>query len=191
MVYHERMTENDEQREVLRFLERAHITLTPAETGQIELADMGLGEFRRQGLALLVYVNSDRYCAKEIVLFPRQTCPEHRHPPVPLPDGRTDPGKMETFRCRWGKVHLYVEGPGSRQQIAAVIPAGSEAHYNVFHEITLEPGQQYTIPPNVRHWFQAGDQGAVISEFSSTSRDELDVFTDPRIRRTQAMDDAS
>lgn len=33
------------------------------------------------------------------------------------------------------------------------------------------------------HWFQAGDEGAVVSEFSSTSRDEFDIFTDPRIKR--------
>ncbi len=46
---------------------------------------------------MLVYVNTDRYCAKELVLYPGQTCPEHRHPPF---DGT--PGKEETFRCRRG-----------------------------------------------------------------------------------------
>jgi D-lyxose ketol-isomerase len=55
----------------------------------------------------------------------------------------------------------------------------------VFHEIQLNPGDQYTIVPNTLHWFQAGPQGAVISEFSSTSRDDLDIFTDPRIRRVE------
>ncbi|MGP2706052.1 D-lyxose/D-mannose family sugar isomerase, partial [Serratia marcescens] len=49
--------------------------------------------------------------------------------------------------------------------------------------ILLRPGEQYTIAPNTRHWFQAGKQGAVVSEFSSESRDELDIFTDPRINR--------
>jgi len=33
------------------------------------------------------------------------------------------------------------------------------------------------------HWFQAGEEGAIVSEFSSTSRDESDIFTDLRIRR--------
>jgi D-lyxose ketol-isomerase len=47
----------------------------------------------------------------------------------------------------------------------------------------LQPGDQYTIPADTLHWFQAGDEGAIVSEFSSTSRDETDVFTDPRIRR--------
>jgi len=29
-----------------------------------------------------VYVNTDRYYAKEQVMFPSQACPEHKHPPV-------------------------------------------------------------------------------------------------------------
>jgi D-lyxose ketol-isomerase len=60
---------------------------------------------------------------------------------------------------------------------------GSEAYYTVFHEIKLDPSEQFTIPPNTLHWFQAAEEGAIVSEFSSTSRDENDVFTDPRIRR--------
>jgi D-lyxose ketol-isomerase len=165
-------------------LERAGLAIAPAERIRIEVADFGLGELERTGLQLLTYVNTDRYCAKELVLFPRQTCPEHRHPPV-----GTDPGKMETFRCRWGTVRLYVEGeaPGIR---TAQAPIGSEEYFTVFRELTLAPGEQYTIPPNTLHWFQAGPDGAVVSEFSSTSRDEFDVFTDPRIVRIPIIDPA-
>ena len=47
----------------------------------------------------------------------------------------------------------------------------------------LRPGEQWTIPPDTLHWFEAGDEGAVVSEFSTRSRDETDVFTDPRIVR--------
>ncbi|HSK68402.1 MAG TPA: D-lyxose/D-mannose family sugar isomerase, partial [Candidatus Limnocylindria bacterium] len=60
---------------------------------------------------------------------------------------------------------------------------GDEAHYTVFHEIRLAPGEQYTLSPDTLHWFQGGPEGAVVSEFSTTSRDEADVFTDPRIKR--------
>jgi len=153
------------------------IILTPEECGNIEVADFGLGELQFQGLELITYVNNERYCAKELVLFPGQTCPEHKHPPV-----ATDPGKMETFRCRSGEVYLYVEGNPS-PDMKSKVPTGSEAYYTVFHEIYLRPGEQYTIAPNTLHWFQAGENGAIVSEFSSTSRDEFDVFTDPRIRR--------
>ena len=135
----------------------AGIVLSPAERKAIEVADFGLGRLDEIGLQIVVYVNTDRVCAKELVLFPGQTCPEHRHPPV---DG--DPGKEETFRCRAGRVHLHVDGHG---------------------DVELGPGDQFTIPPDTLHWFRAGDEGAVVSEFSTRSRDELDVFTDPRIVR--------
>src|SRR5512137_2013313 len=82
---------------------KAGIYITPAETEQIETADFGLGQFEQTGLGVLVYVNTNRCCAKELAMWPRQTCPEHRHPSV-----GQDPGKEETFRCRWGKVWLYV-----------------------------------------------------------------------------------
>lgn len=171
-----------EQVRVLReraaaLLAQQGIVLAPSERAAIEIADFGLDKVEREGLEIIVYVNTERYCAKELVLFARQTCPEHKHPPV-----GTNPGKMETFRCRWGKVWLYLEGEPSAQ-IHAQLPEESAVHYTVFHEILLLPGEQYTIPPNTRHWFQAGDEGAIVSEFSSTSQDEFDIFTDPRIKR--------
>jgi D-lyxose ketol-isomerase len=149
-----------EQREARAYaaeqLAAAGIVLADAERDAIEVADFGLGRLRESGLMLLVYVNTDRYCAKELVLYPGQTCPEHRHPPF---DGT--PGKEETFRCRRGSVTLRVDG----------------------RELELRPGEQHTIPPDTLHSFTAGPDGAVVSEFSSTSRDDLDVFTDPAVRR--------
>jgi D-lyxose ketol-isomerase len=171
------MQTNDARARAAAMLSQAGVTLTERERANIEVADFGLADLERTGLEIVVYVNTDRYCAKELVLFPRQTCPQHRHPPV-----GSDPGKEETFRCRWGLVWLYVEGEPA-PAIQARMPAGSEERYTVFHEITLHPGEQYTIPPNTLHWFQAADDGAIVSEFSSTSRDELDIFTDPRIVR--------
>jgi D-lyxose ketol-isomerase len=138
-------------------LAHAGIVLTAAERARIEVADFGLGRLDEFGLQLVVYVNTDRVCAKELVLFPGQACPEHRHPPV---DGR--PGKEETFRCRVGTVELHVDGHG---------------------DVLLRPGDQFTIPPDTLHWFRAGEEGAIVSEFSTRSHDESDVFTDPKIRR--------
>ena len=141
-------------------LRAAGIVLTDAEVERIEIADFGLGSLAEVGLQLLVYVNTERYCAKELVLSPGQLCPEHRHPPF----GGT-PGKEETFRCRRGSVELDVAG----------------------ERISLAPGDQVTIPPDTLHWFRAGPEGAVVTEFSSTSRDELDVFTDPAIHRASEV----
>ena len=158
-------------------LDRAQIVITPAEAERIEIADFGLGQFLQTGLGVLVYVNTERCCAKELAMWPRQTCPEHRHPSV-----GGEPGKEETFRCRWGKVFLYVTGaPAPTPQCKP--PAGREDTYSIWHEIELAPGDQYTVMPDTLHWFQAGDQGAVVSEFSTRSRDECDIFTDQEIAR--------
>jgi D-lyxose ketol-isomerase len=169
------------QERATAMLRQAGIIITPAEHAGMEVADFGLEGLEQTGLELIVYANTDRYCAKELVLFPNQTCPQHRHPPR---DG--GPGKEETFRCRWGQVWLYVEGEPTHAP-AATIPAGDEAYYTVFHEIPLRPGEQYTIPPDTLHWFQAGSEGAVVSEFSSASHDASDIFTDPRVIRQTAV----
>jgi D-lyxose ketol-isomerase len=158
------MITREEQRAAQEYaaeeLAAAGVVLGGNELERIEVADFGLGELRTTGLMLLVYVNTDRYCAKELVLYPGQICPEHRHPPF-----EGTPGKEETFRCRRGSVELWVDG----------------------EQLRLGPGEQYTIPPDTLHWFQAGEEGAVVSEFSSTSRDDLDVFTDPRIVRAPSV----
>ena len=161
----------------LEYYAKAHIALTKAEQSQIEIADFGLGQFEQTGLAVLIYLNTERCCAKELAMLPRQTCPEHRHPPV-----GNSLGKEETFRVRWGKMYLYVPGPVSNPRHATP-PAGREKTYTIWHEIELNPGEQYTLYPNTLHWFQAGPDGAVVSEFSTSSTDEHDVFTDDEIAR--------
>ncbi|QYM77570.1 hypothetical protein K0B96_09540 [Horticoccus luteus] len=165
------------QTEALAYFQRAGAFITPAEQLRIEIADFGLSDFAHSGLGLLVYVNTARCCAKDLILWPRQTCPEHKHPSL----GGT-PGKEETFRCRWGKVYLYVEGPPAPQPSCRP-PPDRAATYTVWHEIALSPGEQYTIQPDTLHWFQAGELGAVVSEFSTHSADEHDIFTDPAIGR--------
>ncbi len=163
--------------ESVKLLKKAHITITPEEEKNIETADFGLGEPEITGLQLVVYLNTARCCAKELIMLPVQTCPQHRHPPV-----ADEPGKEETFRCRWGKVFLYVEGELADEPNCNP-PKGSEKYYTVWKQIILNPGEQYTLNPDTWHWFQAGAEGAIVSEFSTKSRDESDIFCDPRIRR--------
>ncbi len=161
----------------LAALDNAGIVLTPAEKEQIEVVDFGLGRVDEIGLELVVYVNTERCCAKELVLFPWQICAEHRHPAV-----QGEPGKEETFRCRQGEVYLYVTGTATPNPHARV-PEDKKGTFTVWHEIVLKPGEQYTLMPDTLHWFQGGPQGAVVSEFSTKSRDEADLFTDAEINR--------
>ena len=155
----------------------AGIVITPEEETRIEIADFGLSDLEKIGLEVLVYVNTNRVCAKELAMFPQQTCPEHIHPSI---NGK--PGKEETFRCRWGKVYLYVDGEKNCEpKFKGLAP--HDRYLQVSHEIILDAGQQYTLFPDTLHWFRAGENGAVVSEFSTASTDETDVFTDPDISR--------
>ena len=188
------------RRRAIGYLDNAGIVITEDEKKNIQVAEYNMDDIENVGLELVVYVNTERCCAKELVLFPGQTCPEHRHPPV-----GNEQGKEETFRCRWGEVRLFVpcdssEIPGGAavsgvsDAIAAGAgaalygraPAGYEEYFTCSKEIILRPGEQYTIPPDTLHWFRSGPDGAVVSEFSTQSRDELDIYTDPRISASQA-----
>jgi D-lyxose ketol-isomerase len=153
----------DEAREyALAALAGAGVVVRDDEAAELEVSDFGLGDLARIGLQILVYVNTDRVCAKELVMMPGQICPEHVHVGV-----GGQPGKEETFRVRTGEVILHVDD----------------------EERVLMPGDQHTIMPGTRHWFQAGSDGAIVTEFSTRSTDELDVFTDPDIRRITVVAD--
>jgi mannitol-1-phosphate 5-dehydrogenase len=178
-----RETLHDQRRHAaVRTLKAAGVVVMPTEAATLEIADYGLDRCEQFGLAILVYVNTERCCAQELVMTPAQICPEHRHPPV-----AGEVGKEATLRCRFGEVHLFVPGhkldSGEKEFALRLVPADKHATLTMFKHIHLTPGGQYTLPPNTLHWFVAGPQGAVISAFSTRSRDEADIFTDPDIRR--------
>lgn len=168
---------NNTVRRALKYFERAGIVLNGEEKGRIEVVDFSFDDLEHMGIQILVYVNTQKVCAKEMVLFPRQTCAEHIHPTI-----NGVPGKEETFRCRWGKVYLYVQGEPAGE-IKAVMHENMKGNITAFKEIELNAGEQYTLYPDTLHWFQAGPDGAVISEFSTANTDETDRFTDARINR--------
>ena len=147
------------------YFNKAGIVLTEEEKENIEIADFGLNELYKTGLQIVTYINTERVCAKEMVLFPGQMCPEHTHPVV-----GDYQGKEETFRCRYGDVVLDIEENGERKKIH------------------LHPGDQFTLYPNTPHSFQAGRFGAVVSEFSTKSMDESDIFTNKNIKRAPEVD---
>jgi D-lyxose ketol-isomerase len=165
------------KRSALEYYQKAGIVLTEKEKENIEVADFGLNMVQAVGLELVTYVNTELVCAKEMVLLPNQVCPEHKHVPT---NGRN--GKEETFRCRYGKVYLYTDTDLTAKKEDVQIPI-PPTDVSVFHETVLLPGDQFTIFPGTLHWFAAGEDGAVISEFSTKSTDETDVFTDTRIIR--------
>lgn len=166
------------QNRALKMLEEEKIILTEEEKKSIEVCDYNLSNLEIIGTEIVIYVNTSRCCAKELILFPRQTCPEHIHPKLD-----DYPGKEETFRCRWGEVYLYVPGEWVNEPKAVINDEERRKYLTVWHEIVLKPGEQYTLKERTLHWFQAGPEGAIVSEFSTQSFDKKDIFTDPDIIR--------
>lgn len=153
------------------------LKLKDQEWQNIESTDFGLANFAQVGLFVHTYINTARCCAKELILLPEQTCPEHRHPPF-----GDYAGKEETFCCRYGSVSLFVEGEPTAQP-STDSPELGKLFYTAWQEHVLHRGDLYTLQPNTRHWFKAHAEGAVVSEFSTHSNDNSDIFTDPAINR--------
>ncbi|MGI6512587.1 MAG: D-lyxose/D-mannose family sugar isomerase [Catenisphaera adipataccumulans] len=172
--------DEDYKNRVKEIYKKSKIAFTPEELANIDYAGYGLDNVEEEGLNLIVYYNGDKYCAKEMALLPGQACPQHTHPDI---EGRE--GKQETLRCRWGVVYVYYDDgtPLDESKIHTSVPSKNKQYYTAGHEVILHPGEQFTMMPRVAHWFKAGDDGAVISEFSTPSFDEFDTYENPAIKR--------
>lgn len=171
------------QHRAAAMIRESGISVTDEELHKVEVADFGLSRLHIEGGQILTLVATDRIAVKIIALFPRQTLPEHWHPRV-----GEDPGKEETVRVISGMVRFYIPGDDSMKE--GFIPAGQGDVYTMRHELVLKPGDQIILEPGTKHWFQAGDAGAVMYSFSSVARDVLDGFTDPEIKRVTEIQEA-
>jgi D-lyxose ketol-isomerase len=163
-------------------IQKSGIMLGIKEISKIEVVDFGLNNLEKEGVQVFTMVNTERIAAKILVLFPNQTEPEHWHPKV-----GDDPGKEETVRIIAGTVYFYIPGEDTKKY--GFIPEGKDAVYTCRHELVMKPGDQITLPPQTKHWFQTDDFGAVMYSFSTTVRDASDGFTDPHINRTTKIMD--
>ena len=92
------------------------------------------------------------------------------------------PGKAETFDIIYGDGSFFSSGKETENPQYHV-PVSQMPYIRNGHEIYLTAGQQLHLPPNTPHSARAGPNGMVAIEYSMPSRDEADIFTDPRIKR--------
>ncbi len=173
------LTENEIKKAKIKAKEmmiKAGINIGENELDKIEVADFGLSNLDKEGAQIFTFVNTERIGAKVIALFPKQTLPEHWHPPV-----EDDPGKEEIIRVIQGEVRAYIPGENSLNK--GFIPDNKESCYTSRNEIIMKEREQIILSPGTKHWFQAGDEGAVLYSFSTTVRDIRDRFSDPEIDR--------
>jgi len=170
------------QKRAAEMIRDAGIRMKAEEVAKIAVADFGLSNLEAEGGQILTFFATDRVSAKVIALFPGQTLPEHWHPPV-----KDDPGKQEIIRIIDGTAYFCI--PRDDTLKSAKIPAGKEDFYTCRHEVVMKMGDQLILEPGTVHWFQAGDEGAVMYSFSTCVRDVLDGFTDPNVERQTVIVD--
>jgi D-lyxose ketol-isomerase len=171
-----RQLQEQARRQAREMIGRAGIHVTDKEAEGIEVVDFGLSRLQKEGVQVLTLLQTERISVKVLALFPNQTEPEHWHPPV-----AGDPGKEETVRVISGTLYFYSPGENTFQE--GFLVKGKEHCYTMRHELVMRPGDQITLAPGVKHWFQARDESVVMYSFSTVARDALDQFTDKDVVR--------
>jgi len=177
-----RKQQEQARRRAAEMIRAAGIHITDIEANRTEVVDFGLSRIEHEGVQVLTLVQTERISVKVLALFPNQTEPEHWHPPV-----GSDPGKEETVRVISGTLYFYVPGENTFKE--GFLVKGKEHCYTMRHELVMRPGDQVTLAPGVRHWFQAREEGVVMYSFSTIARDVMDRFTDKDIVRTTRVAD--
>ena len=164
-------------------IRKAGIVVSDAEIEAMDVADFGLSRLKTEGAQIVSLVDTDKVAARVIALFPGQTEPEHWHIGF---NGYE--GKQETLRAIKGDLLVYL--PGEENISRGHIPEGKEAYYTARHEIVLRPAETLTMPVGQKHWFQAGEDGAVFYTISTLAVDAMDPFSDPEIVRKTVISEA-
>ncbi len=77
---------------------------------------------------------------------------------------------------------MYLPGEPTKDP-AYPPPTPRAAYVTAGREVRLLPGIGCHLDANTKHSVVAGPGGLVLLEFSLTSRDPLDIYTDPAVRR--------
>ena len=163
---------NESLGEALALLNKSGFKLTKNELESMEANDFGLNNFDEEGFFLIDLLRTDRVRVNLLILLPNQTLPQHLHPSY-----ENERGKEETIRVLYGETKVYVEGEQNNTKIK--IPYNKDLYYTSRHEIHLNTGEQYSVKPNTKHWFQAGSQGSVNIAFQNRVNEDYNIFYDP------------
>lgn len=164
--------QRDIRKNAMKYFDKAGIVLSEKEKAKkLKIFDYNTGDFYKMGMVIVTFINTKRYCGKYVLFFPGQCCGEHWHPNI---GGKK--GKEETLRVLYGQAYAYGDGTPTKK-IKAKIPEGKEGNFSSKHEVILNPGDQYTVGLNEKHWWQASPMGFIALEVSSTSRDKYDLYT--------------
>lgn len=155
----------------LELINKSNFPVTEEELKSLIVNDFGLDNLKEEGFGLIDLLRSERVRVNLIVLLPNQSLPEHLHPAY-----KNEKGKEETIRVLYGATNVFIEGEKATD---IKIPKGKELWYTALKKIELKVGQQFTVPSNIKHWFQAGENGSVNIAFQNRVDESHNIFYDP------------
>jgi D-lyxose ketol-isomerase len=155
----------------VELIQKANFPVSDEELKSLTVNDFGLDNLKEEGFGLVDLLRSERVRVNLIVLLPNQSLPEHLHPPY-----ANEKGKEETIRVLYGTTRVFIEGEPDTD---IRIPKGKEQWYTASKKIELKIGEQFTIPSNIKHWFQAGNNGSVNIAFQNRVDESRNIFYDP------------
>ncbi len=95
-------------------------------------------------------------------------------------------GKEEAFRFQYGSASLWIPSSEGEHTKNPVHPIPEEHNQCKFaKEYVFKVGDIVHLPTNTFHLIVGGMGGAVYTEASTKSRDELDIFLHPKIKRLE------
>lgn len=166
-----------------RILQQAGFPATSEISETLEIADFGLGHVREEGAQIYTIFKTEKIACKLLVLLAAQVEPEHWHP-----NSSDDPGKEEVLTAFWGD--LLVSIPGEIKATAlSVIPDGKADVYTCRNIQVLTPGESVVLSPGTKHWFAAGESGAVFFSMATVAQYLEDRFTDPAVVRKTVIEE--
>lgn len=158
--------------QALDLITKSGFPLLDKEIESMKANDFGLGNFEKEGFFLVDLLRTDRVRTNLIILLPGQILPEHLHPSYD-----NEQGKEETIRVLYGESSVFVEGKETNPELK--LPQGKSDFYTARHEVKLKTGEQYSVPPNTKHWFMGGPQGSVNMAVQNRVNEDRNVYYDP------------
>lgn len=143
------------------------------------VADFNLKNFVDVGMAGIFWIinTKHKYTGVEMFLLPGQSIPEHWH--VATKDAST---KFESCHVRYGSITLFTEGE-AKPDVADRIPQYQREIVKARKEKVLNPGEiGFAEKEGEKHWFKAGPEGAIMTEYATVHDGDGVRFSDPSIQ---------
>lgn len=146
-----------------------------------DVADFGLGDFRKSGLVLVNLAEQPEYCEKIMLCMQNQYVVAHTHRQ-----------KKEDIISRFGTLAIQIWDNHDQKTGSRIVMRkdGEPTEFTSGDIVYLSSGERVTLTPGIYHAFWAVSEYCVIGEVSTYNDDVSDnVFIDRRVARFPGIEE--